>query len=865
VADRRHNCYARSYEQDHPELVVSDVPAILEPRLDGPGTAAPAARLAHRVITYRELLERVARLASQLARMGARAGERVLIMAPMSASLYEAMFATMKTGAACLFVDPSDGMAHLERIVARMQPRVFVGSPKAHRVRLACPAVARIAHHVATAPCALPAEQLDELVEAGDAAHPTGGCEPDDPALISFTSGSTGRPKGSVRSHSDLRTQFAILCRHEGKRLTGVHLCGFPQLPVDDLCAGRTSLLAHHPPGRLAEADPALVVEQMAQHPPVLVSCPPSMLAGILERCRAGARTLPSVRHVYTGAARVPASTIRLAREVMPAAEIHVVYGSTEVEPVSMIDGAEILAETAARTARGEGTCVGRPGPDVAVEIVAPVVGPIESLEPVAGIGEILVSAPHVNREYYQDPEATRLHKLIEPGSGRLWHRMGDLGYRDAQGRLWLVGRAAHRVETPEGTLHTGQVEPRLDDVPGVRRAALIAVPVVVENRPATAAALLVELAPGDDGRRAAAMDDVKRIASGLTPPVRWIQEVRRIPLDARIGAKVLYAELSASHGPLIRQRLSDPFSTRLAQYLDERFPVRDTLVGALLFATGLTSAGVLPWWSAGAGLVAAGAAVFLFFFHLRVFDEQKDLDRDRVLHPERVLSRGIVSLDELSSLGRIAIASGALLAVLSGASAALAWGVAFAYSWLMRREFFAPDALRRHIVLYGASHVCVVFLLAQFVAAAAAPGGGLLVVPGAMAVLIGWFSEIARKLDPPDEAQARGAAAPPAPAGPGELREESYVVELGMVPTCALLASLQAGIAATASWIGRGLSMPLPAGAVIAVAGAASLAATLGFALRPSRRSGKRVHKASLVLALACYGVLASRPAWTP
>ena len=62
-------------------------------------------------------------------------------------------------------------------------------------------------------------------------------------------------------------------------------------------------------------------------------------------------------------------------------------------------------------------------------------------------IGELLVSGNHVCRDYYRNPEAVREHKVLEP-DGSVWHRTGDTGYFDEEGRFWLVARPPAKLET---------------------------------------------------------------------------------------------------------------------------------------------------------------------------------------------------------------------------------------------------------------------------------------------------------------------------------------------------------------------------------------------------------------------------------
>ncbi|HZA50540.1 MAG TPA: hypothetical protein VE549_07355 [Myxococcaceae bacterium] len=164
------------------------------------------------------------------------------------------------------------------------------------------------------------------------------------------------------------------------------------------------------------------------------------------------------------------------------------------------------------------------------------------------------------------------------------------------------------------------------------------------------------------------------------------------------------------------------PFPVRFAAYIRERFPPQAHLPLIALFFASATQvsratsveAGRVPW-------VAFGVLA-LAFFHLRVFDELKDHEEDRVAHPERLLSRGVIRLGDLAVAGTVAIAVEALLAATLGAAALAAWCAAFAFSLLMRFEFGAPRVLRRRPVLYAVVHNPVVALLATFCAVAATP-----------------------------------------------------------------------------------------------------------------------------------------------
>jgi acyl-CoA synthetase (AMP-forming)/AMP-acid ligase II len=193
---------------------------------------------------------------------------------------------------------------------------------------------------------------------------------------------------------------------------------------------------------------------------------------------------LPGLARVTSAGAPVPPDTVARLQALLPAdAQFWTPYGATECLPVSVIEGRELIA-LRARTEQGAGTCVGRPVVPNVVRIIAIDDGPIEAWHaarelPAGVVGEITVAGPSATDRYFRRDAQTRLAKireaLAEDGE-RIVHRMGDVGYFDAEGRLWFCGRMSQRVATAERTLHTEQVEPVFNAVAGVRRTALVGV-----------------------------------------------------------------------------------------------------------------------------------------------------------------------------------------------------------------------------------------------------------------------------------------------------------------------------------------------------------------------------------------------------
>ena len=146
------------------------------------------------------------------------------------------------------------------------------------------------------------------------------------------------------------------------------------------------------------------------------------------------------------------------------------------------------------------------------------------------------------------------------------------------------------------------------------------------------------------------------------------------------------------------------PFLRRLGAYLSERFPpLGHGLIVIAYYVSNHSVASVLTEPSGGVrfgvNALMGAATIFLFFFHLRVFDEHKDNADDHTYHAERVLQRGLVTLRDLRVIGVFGIALEFVFAALVGPAALLSLAIAFVYSLLMLKEFFVGRWLKRHFI----------------------------------------------------------------------------------------------------------------------------------------------------------------------
>jgi acyl-CoA synthetase (AMP-forming)/AMP-acid ligase II len=231
-----------------------------------------------------------------------------------------------------------------------------------------------------------------------------------------------------------------------------------------------------------------------------------------------------------------------------PGVEIFTPYGATEALPVCSIGSREILGETRAITDAGGGVCVGRPVDGVRLEVIGITDEPIASWDdglrlPKGKIGELVVQGAQVTRGYYHRPEADRLAKIADPETGGFFHRMGDLGGIDEEGRVWFCGRKSHRVETPEGPLYTIPCEAVFNTHPRVFRTALVGVGERGSERPV----LCVELERGGTADREKVREELLTLARAHihTQAIESILFNPAFPVDIRHNAKIFREKLA--------------------------------------------------------------------------------------------------------------------------------------------------------------------------------------------------------------------------------------------------------------------------------------------------------------------------------
>jgi acyl-CoA synthetase (AMP-forming)/AMP-acid ligase II len=181
----------------------------------------------------------------------------------------------------------------------------------------------------------------------------------DDTALITFTSGSSGDPKGANRTHRFLAAQHHVLSS-EFPYLNGdVDMPMFPVFALNNLARGITSIVPPIDFRRVAQMDARAVAGQMLAHRVTTSTASPVFFDRLAAHCQHPGHC-PALRRILTGGAPVADAQLRNWQDVWPDAEIVVVYGSTEAEPVAHITAEERLSVRNDAGPVTPGYCVGR-------------------------------------------------------------------------------------------------------------------------------------------------------------------------------------------------------------------------------------------------------------------------------------------------------------------------------------------------------------------------------------------------------------------------------------------------------------------------------------------------------------------------
>lgn len=417
--------------------------------------------------TWREVGERVPRLAAALRALGIADGAFVAALAMNSDRYVELFFAVPWAGgafaplnirwspaeniyaltdsqASVLLVDENfvEQARDLKRQVPTLKTLVYMGEGEAPEGMLSY-------------------EQLVSRHESMADANRRG----EDLWVIFYTGGTTAHPKGVMMSHRGLFvatvTYLAMLPSIED--LSFVYVAGYFHFAGASALLYITMAAGTHVP--LPKFDPVLVMQAISEHKVTNAVLVPTMINMLLAHPDLEKYDLTSLQTCVYGGSPMPEALMLQAMKKLPTWRFYQIFGMTETGGfATMLRWRDhITSGPKAKRLRS----AGQPAPGVLVEVRLP----DGSVAPPDTLGEIVIAGDTLMQGYFHNPEATQA--VLKDG----WMHTGDAGTMDEDGFLYVADRIKDMIVTGGENVYSIEVERVLFLHPAVREAAVIGIP----------------------------------------------------------------------------------------------------------------------------------------------------------------------------------------------------------------------------------------------------------------------------------------------------------------------------------------------------------------------------------------------------
>ena len=294
----------------------------------------------------------------------------------------------------------------------------------------------------------------EALLAAQGKKQPAGQASDDDNLFIMYTSGTTGNPKGVVHTHSTVLWALLTLCNTADIHFNDNYLVLLPLFHVGALTPMIASVYTGNTLVVLRNFDPQKAWSLIEQEQINTTLAVPAMLSFMLQTPDLQRFDWSSLRAVTSGAAPLPVTIINAYMEL--GIEIHQVYGMTETcGPACLIgpdDAVHKIGSTGKSFFHTRVRIVDAAGND----------------QPANEAGEILVSGPHIMKEYWNRPEATA--EAIING----WLHTGDIAVQDEEGFVTIQDRMKDMIISGGENVYPAEIENVLLQHPAIADAAVI-------------------------------------------------------------------------------------------------------------------------------------------------------------------------------------------------------------------------------------------------------------------------------------------------------------------------------------------------------------------------------------------------------
>jgi len=515
--------------------------------------------------SYQELIENCDKLSFFFSKLGIQKEARVLFFVKPSLNFSVITFSLFKLGAIPVFIDPGMGLSNLLSCVRKTKPEFLVTERKGIVLRTVFrKTFSSIKKTISTKnfPFFFSVEKILRTTSyPREIVFPKLSCE--DPASIIFTSGGTGSPKGVLYTHGMFLEQVELLRREFSYTENDLDLPGFPLFSMMTIAMGVTSVIPELDPTKPALCCPEKIVKNIEDHKVTTMAGSPAIWERVGLYCKENMITLPTVRALVMFGAPISKRLHDLFRPILTNGTSYTPYGATECLPIASISARELEETKLPANFSYKAICVGKVISPTELKIVEESEGKNESVENLKilspfEIGEILVKGKQVSPFYLGEKEATAKSKVKD--GDHFWHKMGDLGFLDLEGRLWFFGRKAHkvRISNPPKNYYSIPTELVFNDHKAIKKTALI----YLKQESSVTPALVIERFDRKTKLSGQELDEFKKelldraLSHGNTKEIKCFFLHKKLPVDRRHNIKI------------DRQFLSSYFNKRKEQAL---------------------------------------------------------------------------------------------------------------------------------------------------------------------------------------------------------------------------------------------------------------------------------------------------------
>ncbi|WP_375413204.1 long-chain-fatty-acid--CoA ligase [uncultured Bradyrhizobium sp.] len=416
--------------------------------------------------TWREIGDRVARLAGGLQGLGVKQGDRVAVLMLNSDRYLELYLGIAWAGAVIVPTNIRWSQAEIEDSLhdCRASALVVDKAFAAMGVELARAVPLKLVYADDDVG---PAEAQDyEKMLAASEPVPDTMAARENLAGIFYTGGTTGRSKGVMLSHANIVSN-ALHMLSEGLLPDGtVYLNAAPMFHLANGGAMFASLIGGGSNVIVRMFNPELVMQTIEKEKVTATLIVPTMIQMLTDHPAFRTADMTSLKRIMYGASPISEALLNRAMAGLPGTAFHQLYGMTELSPLAThLPWDQHTGEAA--TKKNRQRACGRAAIGCEVRIVD------TDRRPVAAgvVGEVAVRGQNVMMGYWERPEETA--KAVVDG----WMHTGDGGYMDEEGYVYLVDRVKDMIISGGENVYSMEVENVIAQHRAVSQCAVIGIP----------------------------------------------------------------------------------------------------------------------------------------------------------------------------------------------------------------------------------------------------------------------------------------------------------------------------------------------------------------------------------------------------